>query len=444
MSGPAISVKNLSKVYRIGRRVESSQTFAGAISGFLMSPLHNLRRLRALSRFRPDELEAAGDVVWALKDVSFTVERGQVLGIIGHNGAGKSTLLKILSRITAPSSGRVVLDGRVSSLLEVGTGFHPELTGRENIYLNGTILGMARSEIDAKLEEIIDFSGVEKFIETPVKYYSSGMRVRLAFSVAAHLEPEILLVDEVLAVGDAEFQRKCLGKMGEVSRQGRTVLFISHDMVAVQALCGSVILLEDGMIRQRGLPEVVVGGYLARAGSETGADLRTYDRDREGSGSLRFTHWLMIDEQLGPGTQVRCNQPCEIRLGFETLNEAHLRNVSVSLTIKDIYGRPLLTFGTLFTGGDFDSVVNTGEFICSIDAMPLLPDAYKIHLWCSVGGETADRIVDAGTLNVVVSDAFDSGKLPRAGKHGFFLTKHSWQLENKVGQSTEMEIADGE
>ncbi len=264
MSDFAIRAENLSKRYRIGLMEERPKTLVGAAASLLKSPLRNFRRLRALSRFNAGGQEAgeSEDVIWALKDVSFDVRQGEVVGVIGRNGAGKSTLLKVLSRVTHPTSGRVVLEGRISSLLEVGTGFHPELTGRENIYLNGTILGMTRREIDRKFDEIVDFSGVEKFIDTPVKRYSSGMAVRLAFSVAAHLEPEILLVDEVLAVGDAEFQKKCLGKMGEVTQEGRTVLFVSHNLGAISTLCPTSILLERGTLRTFSESRVVVQDYL--------------------------------------------------------------------------------------------------------------------------------------------------------------------------------------
>jgi lipopolysaccharide transport system ATP-binding protein len=247
MSDIAIKVENISKRYRIGLKEETKDTFLGAMGSILRSPLGNLKKLKKLTKFQDDNKEHE-DIIWALKDVSFEVKKGEVIGIIGANGAGKSTLLKILAQITHPTSGRVELNGRVASLLEVGTGFHSELTGRENIYLNGTILGMTKKEINRKMDEIIEFSGVEKFIDTPVKKYSSGMGVRLAFSVAAHLEPEILLIDEVLAVGDAEFQKKCLGKMDEVARQGRTVLFVSHGMTAVKTLCERGILLWQGQL----------------------------------------------------------------------------------------------------------------------------------------------------------------------------------------------------
>src|SRR2546426_588028 len=290
MSAIAIRVENLSKAYRIGLNEQRHETLLGAMASFIRSPWENYRNLRKLSRFEDVSADARNqkseirnqksanrssdtsfqpsafipqpsDIIWALKDVSFEVKHGEVLGIIGRNGAGKSTLLKILSRITEPTSGRAEVYGRVGSLLEVGTGFHPDLTGRENVYLNGTILGMKKREVDAKFEEIVDFSGVEKFIDTPVKRYSSGMRVRLAFSVAAHLEPEILIVDEVLAVGDAEFQKRCLGKMEDVASHGRTVLFVSHNMGAVSQLCDRCILLQDGGIRFDGETKEAVDIY---------------------------------------------------------------------------------------------------------------------------------------------------------------------------------------
>lgn len=259
MSDIAIKVENLSKRYRIGALEKQHDTFLSAIASWIKSPASNFKRLRKLSSF--SEKGDVEDVIWALKNISFEVNQGEVIGVIGRNGAGKSTLLKILSRITAPTTGRIELNGRVASLLEVGTGFHLELTGRENIYLNGTILGMTKSEVDRKFDEIVDFSGIEKFIDTPVKRYSSGMKVRLAFSVAAHLEPEILLIDEVLAVGDIAFQQKCLGKMEDIAGKGRTVLFVSHNMTAVKQLCEKVYWIDSGGIRQQGEVDTVIDTY---------------------------------------------------------------------------------------------------------------------------------------------------------------------------------------
>ena len=243
----AIKVENLSKRYRIGLKEETKDTLFGALGSILESPFQNLKRLKKLTSFNKNKNES-DDIIWALKDISFEVKKGEVLGIIGPNGAGKSTLLKIIAQITYPTSGMVKLDGRVASLLEVGTGFHPELTGRENIYLNGTILGMTKKEIDQKFDEIVGFSDIEKFIDTPVKRYSSGMGVRLGFSVAAHLDPEILLIDEVLAVGDLEFQQKCLQKIDDIGANGRTVIFVSHNIRSISALSNKCLLIENGKI----------------------------------------------------------------------------------------------------------------------------------------------------------------------------------------------------
>jgi len=335
-----IRVENLSKRYRIGLKEELHDTLGGALISWLKSPFTNLRNLRKLTTFNdlPREIHNNGseadftgdnkatnnrnritnnkypdnrqpitdnkytnnpsrsDVIWALKDVSFEVKHGEVIGIIGRNGAGKSTLLKILSRITEPTSGRAVIQGRVSSLLEVGTGFHPELTGRENIYLNGTVLGMSKTEVDRKFDEIVAFAEVEKFIDTPVKRYSSGMNVRLAFAVAAHLEPEILLVDEVLAVGDVGFQKKCLGKMGEVAGGGRTVLFVSHNMGMIRSLCDRSILLVNGSIAKDDKSGDVVSAYLA-----------TWSPASENKGEICWRH----DEQAPNCEEMRL---CSIRL----------------------------------------------------------------------------------------------------------------------------------
>lgn len=253
-----IEVKDISKRYQIGAEATQYETFAEELFSWIKSPINNFKRISNLSN-TDDTLQNS---FTALSDINFEVKRGEVLGVIGHNGAGKSTLLKILSRITEPTEGEIMIKGRVSSLLEVGTGFHPELSGRDNIYMNGTILGMTKKEIDAKFEQIVQFSGIGKHLDTPVKRYSSGMKVRLAFSVAAHLEPEILIIDEVLAVGDAEFQKKCLGKMQDVAGEGRTVLFVSHNMVAIKSLCHKVLWLERGKIKEIGLPNETVTKYL--------------------------------------------------------------------------------------------------------------------------------------------------------------------------------------
>lgn len=265
----AVTVENLAKLYRIGVRDQWKDSLSGALSDFLKSPLRNFRKYRGLYDFKdvdideaPEAGNTAGNVLWALRDVSFSLEPGEAFGIVGRNGAGKSTLLKILSRITPPTRGRAELRGRVASLLEVGTGFHQELTGRENVYLNGTILGMRRREVDRKFDEIVDFAEVETFLDTPVKRYSSGMRVRLAFAVAAHLEPEILIVDEVLAVGDTAFQQKCLNKMQDVGQEGRTILFVSHNLPAISRLCRRGVLINQGRTVMDGPVDEVISAYL--------------------------------------------------------------------------------------------------------------------------------------------------------------------------------------
>jgi len=269
-----VKVEGLSKVYRIGLKEQVYDSLTSTVINFIRSPLQNYRKYRSLYKFddvvvngSANAQGAPSDIVWALRDVSFDIHSGEVVGFIGRNGAGKSTLLKILSRITPPTSGRAEIRGRVSSLLEVGTGFHRELTGRENVYLNGTILGMTKREVDRKFDEIVDFSGIERFLDTPVKRYSSGMSVRLAFAVAAHLEPDILIVDEVLAVGDAAFQQKCIDKMQDVGKQGRTILFVSHNMAAVNMLCNRALLIQDGRVTKSGSPEEVIAAY---AGSGSG------------------------------------------------------------------------------------------------------------------------------------------------------------------------------
>lgn len=327
MSDIAIRVENLSKAYRIGLKEQQHETMLGAMAAWVKSPLKNFRDLRNLSRFDDvstdnkkqkaeseptkteigktenrnefqlstfnSQLSSPSDVFWALKDVSFEVKHGEAIGIIGRNGAGKSTLLKILSRITEPTSGRAMISGRVASLLEVGTGFHPDLTGRENVYLNGTILGMKKREVDAKFDEIVDFSGVEKFIDTPVKRYSSGMRVRLAFSVAAHLEPEVLIIDEVLAVGDAAFQKKCLGKLNDVTTAGRTILFVSHNMVALKSLCERGVLLREGQLIADGEMAGVVDAYLETDASEVISQEWPIAATSPGTDSFRF-NWVRL------------------------------------------------------------------------------------------------------------------------------------------------------
>ena len=327
----AIKVENISKIYRIGLKENMHDSMGSAIFDFIRSPLKNYRKYRSLYKF--DDINPNSglksncnfsDLIWALRDISFEVARGEVVGIIGRNGAGKSTLLKILCRIADPTSGHAEIRGRVSSLLEVGTGFHQELTGRENVYLNGTILGMTKREVDAKFDEIVDFSGVEKFIHTPVKRYSSGMKVRLAFSVAAHLEPEILMIDEVLAVGDATFQKKCLNKMEEVGQQGRTVLFVSHSMPAITRLCQRAILLDEGKVMEDGPSHQVVSAYLT-SGTGTTA-VREWHDPANAPGSdvarLRAVRVRTADGRISESVDIR--RPVDIEMEYEVLKPGHV------------------------------------------------------------------------------------------------------------------------
>lgn len=426
----AIRIEKLSKRYRLG-----------LLGG--TSLRDDLGRAWARVRGRPDPLtpvnsasrfDTSGKYIWALQEIDLEFEEGQAVGIIGHNGAGKTTLLKILSRITAPTSGCVQLRGRVASLLEVGTGFHPELTGRENIFLNGAILGMTKSEVSAKLDEIVHFSGVETYIDTPVKRYSSGMRVRLAFAVAAHLEPEILLIDEVLSVGDAAFQKKCLGKMEEVTRTGRTVLFVTHLMAMVTSLCERTVLFENGQVVADGPTPDVVLRYLDDGESSVSADAGVLLEDashREGNGVLRFVSWSVQDEAHGEGVRVTCHEPCEFRLRYRSSPTTdELRNVSIALVLKDALGRPLLTGWTRLLGADFERLAPEGTIVCRFGGLPLVPDVYRVHLWCAVNNEVADRIPMAGTLEVTTADVFGTGRLPNKVNHGdFVLRDQAWRFE---------------
>ena len=312
----AISSNRLGKIYRIGSRQDFNSTFVETLTKQLTKPLRNLKNIRQLSQ----NTERTGDsYIWALKDINFDIKEGEVVGIIGPNGAGKSTLLKILSKITYPTEGTVKIKGRVSSLLEVGTGFHPELTGRENVYLNGTVLGMTRKEVSNKFDEIIEFSGGESFIDSPVKRYSSGMQVRLAFAVAAHLEPEILLIDEVLAVGDAEFQKRCLGKMKDTANAGKTVIFVSHNMTSISRLCDRAILLENGNLVEDGLSSEVISHYLHKSGS--GKNSRVWDiNNAPGQEGVKLLSVELESDQDSEDIWLNSTSPIKIKINYHVSN----------------------------------------------------------------------------------------------------------------------------
>ena len=326
----AIKVEEISKCYRIGLKRNRHDTFAGAIFDFIKSPLKNYCGYRSLYNFddfHPDQENSPSDIIWALREVSFEVKEGEIVGIIGVNGAGKSTLLKILAKITAPTSGRALIRGKVSSLLEVGTGFHPELTGRENVYLNGTILGMRKKEIDRKFDEIVDFSGVEVFIDTPVKRYSSGMKVRLAFAVAAHLEPEIFLMDEVLAVGDLRFQKKCMDKMEEVGKKGRTVLFVSHNMPAVTRLCPRTILLNGGRVQVDDLSDRVISAYM-NSEKGTKAERQWHDLEKAPGDDVARLCAIRVKTENGQVNDVMdISKPVTIEIEYEVLQAGYVLTV---------------------------------------------------------------------------------------------------------------------
>lgn len=407
MSNAVIEVEGLSKRYRIGSRQATHETLGGAVAGFVTKPVRNLRRLRSLSKFNGHGAEE--DVIWAVKDVSFQVGMGERIGIIGRNGAGKTTLLKILSRITEPTSGRVITRGRVSSLLEAGTGFHPELTGRENIYLNGAILGMSRREITAKFDEIVDFSGVEKFINTPVKRYSSGMQVRLAFSVAAHLEPEILLVDEVLAVGDAEFQQKCLGKMENVAGQGRTVIFVSHNMGAVLRLVGRCILMEDGSISKVGEPREVIDAYLERNVSSAEGEIEYPEDETKAAQVVR----MAIRDSEGRATSVLDpSDDIKVDLDFVVRDPGRGKiDVLVVLALAD--GTMISSFNTRDASGS-PTRWQTGHYGLQV-TFPggvLNSGRYRVRGVVALNGKAHDNHPQWGEgLNLELTDVTESGAL---------------------------------
>jgi lipopolysaccharide transport system ATP-binding protein len=368
MTDTVISVEGLSKRYVLGQNRSSDDGLRHVMEAAVRAPIKWLRTRRD----RPQENESE---FWALRDVSFSVKHGEAVGIIGRNGAGKSTLLKILSRITEPTSGRIRYKGRVASLLEVGTGFHPELTGRENIFLNAAILGMKRSDILRKFDEIVAFSEIEKFLDTPVKRYSSGMYVRLAFGVAAHLEPDILLVDEVLAVGDASFQKKCLGKMGSVVSEGRTVLFVSHNMAAITSLCTRGLLIDGGRIEKSGSPQSVIDEYLAKARSDASVPVGVRT-DRKGNGRLRFTSVSVLNDRLDTVESVASGQDISICLDYDMPDATPLNNAVVQIKFFGALGQPL--FACLSRASSRDPLtIHPGQRIfCNIPRLPLLPGVY--------------------------------------------------------------------
>lgn len=412
----AVKVEGLSKRFLLGESIEHT----------LSSRVGDLLRGRGLRR------SAGREEFWALRDVNFEVEEGQALGIIGGNGAGKSTLLKVLSRITPPTEGRARVKGRLSSLLEVGTGFHPELTGRENVFLNGAILGMRKAEVQRKFDEIVAFSGVEKFIDTPVKRYSSGMYVRLAFAVAAHLEPDVLIIDEVLAVGDADFQKRCLGKMGEVASQGRTVLFVSHNMAAVQKLCQRAVWMRDGQVAQIGASEEVIGAYIGASSprENRGESLRPgylYQSDdgEEAGSEARVTSLQLLDMCDRPLQAAATFEALKFRIEFST--PRLYRSFSAVLQVTTADGVPLLLTSTS-PDQQLAFSVSEGRYVidCDFERFPLAAGEYLLGLGLAIPGvEFVWRDDAVCRLHVVPRDVFASG-LPPASNRYLVATPHRW------------------
>ena len=367
------------------------------------------------------QASARPSTFWALRDVSFDVEHGEVVGIVGRNGAGKSTLLKILSRVTEPTEGYAEVHGRVGSLLEVGTGFHPELTGRENVFLNGAILGMRRAEISRKFDEIVAFAEVAPFIDTPVKFYSSGMYLRLAFAVAAHLEPEILVVDEVLAVGDAAFQSKCLGKMGDVAREGRTVLFVSHNMAAVQKLCGRAVLIRGGLAVADGPVKNVVATYLEILERNASSDLVAHT-ERHGEGRVRIVRFEAFVSDSGPAQTLMTGWPA--RLVFHV--DAVQPKMSCSFAIFDQLGQPVTYFDSAEHGQqDLTSLEHGAAFRCEIDELLLVPGRYRIDVGVSCNHIEQDVIFGAAFIDVE-QGLLRGRPVARNSADGSVIIPHRW------------------
>lgn len=412
---PAIRVEHLSKRYRLSvRGTDDYRTLRESLVAALKAPW---------ARRRP---AAADDpaTLWALNDVSFEIAPGTVVGIIGRNGSGKSTLLKVLSRVTEPTAGRAVIGGRVGSLLEVGTGFHPELSGRENIYLNGAILGMSRREIARKFDEIVAFAEIERFLDTPVKRYSSGMYVRLAFAVAAHLEPEILVVDEVLAVGDQAFQRKCLGKMSEISRSDRTVLFVSHNMAAVQNLCRQVAVLDHGRLTYfgetaAGIKRYVAGGEAFRAEK---IDLAAHPNRRPGKAAHYRRLWVR-DDRGAAATQVPCGGRLTLEIEVAPPNGRHLH---YGAWVEDAMGTRLFTVGTHLTESELPPEDGPRRLRCDLGPLLLAPGLYHLFLFAGPIYMMAEDVIDqAATFEVLAADVHGNGRLPNATQ-GALVMRSTW------------------
>jgi lipopolysaccharide transport system ATP-binding protein len=412
-----IQVRNLGKQFRIGQ-LEHHKTLRDAIVRGVTAPFRSRSTASG-----PGGGRQAHEYIWALRNISFEVQKGEAVGIIGRNGAGKSTLLKILSRITEPTEGMAEIRGRVGSLLEVGTGFHPELTGRENIYLNGAILGMTRAEIERKFDEIVAFSEIERFLDTPVKRYSSGMYVRLAFAVAAHLEPEILLVDEVLAVGDIAFQRKCLGKMEDVTEEGRTVLFVSHNMTSIQALTEKAICLDGGRIVASGPTEETVQTYLALMDAVTPSGRGDLSKHK----GVEFLKSVEILQNGKPVSVIRIGTPITFRLKLTAPRP--LKQPSLGVAIESEQGARIVGFSTLYDIPNLPPLVGEWTAYCDAGVLPLNQGTFYLKVGITDGPEDLDEIERACKFEVVPDDIFGTGYAPSA-RQGMIVWHGKWRLES--------------
>jgi lipopolysaccharide transport system ATP-binding protein len=418
---PILEINNLSKQYIIGQRHRRNESFRELLVRNICKPVRAL-----VGHSEPQETQ-----FWALRQVSFDVQPGEVLGVIGRNGAGKSTLLKIMSRITDPTEGYIKVRGRLSSLLEVGTGFHPELTGRENIFLNGAILGMRKAEILAKFDEIVAFSEIERFLDTPVKRYSSGMFVRLAFSVAAHLDPEILVVDEVLAVGDMAFQKKCLGKMSEVSQGGRTVLFVSHNMAAVQNLCASAIVLDEGKLVFHGPSKEAIDSYLHSVrGVGSQGHVIDISKARREPGLEPVLQRVEFYTQ--GNTPVRGILPMgaslQVRIHFAL--QEHREKIAVGVGFDSMFGQRIFTAHTSFERGCLhDGQAGPQTYVCNIPSLTLVPGEYTLRVWVDANNGPLDTVDDAARVQIIESDYYGTGRVPW---NGSFVLEHHWFLEQGI------------
>jgi len=407
MPDTVISIENVSKSYRLG------VIGSGTLREDVQSWWYRMRGLPDPNR-RVDQVHLAveGHTLWALQNISLEIKQGEVWGIIGRNGAGKSTLLKILSRVTAPTSGRIRVKGRVASLLEVGTGFHPELTGRDNIFLNGAILGMTKAEVVKKFDEIVDFSEIEKFIDTPVKRYSSGMYVRLAFAVAAHLEPEILVVDEVLAVGDVAFQKKCLGKMSDVAGEGRTVLFVSHNMGAVRSLCASAIVLTDGQITSRGEVSAQISHYLQDLEMKASEPLLGR-QDRSGDGSIRLEGFVVHDLVTNGRNNLCAGNPIEFVFKYRRNSDSARKAAFGFSCYSGAGGEKIFHLDSMQQNLFFQDLEESGEVRCRIEKLPLPSGRYHIDTIVYTSPDTrqvADHVRSCLVFDVVDGDFYHAGK----------------------------------